>query len=386
MAVVALALLAAGLARAGEVFTFEVPLATNLDMDPAMLQRLLGGPEVQVVPFYEPQLAIPGWTGRFGYCSPRHICIKGNQRQLVLTGDQIRRRPDGLSVDLPRHRWFGLMRYRLGTMLRITFPPFWPGDQAANIDLLDISDARSNATPVIDMHLPAPYVAVGSYRIDPGSKVDQPRPYAVPPCDATLAAVAAGGKPGVHPEHLALVYEAWLRRLADSAWWSDQISGVRHELLAGVPASFATLPGTPRVVRVMVERGGSHVVHLRARVAVLPGTTCPGATQYEFSWVNGALMAASISESPELMGPDQCPAENRVREALWWEGKLASYTGPRAGNGEAMQWNQWRVEHPECRGDMPVEMPDVSAVQQAAEEWQHYAQGATVLPPESDSK
>jgi hypothetical protein len=236
------------------------------------------------------------------------------------------------------------------------------------------------------MHLPAPYVGVGAYRIDHGSAVDQPRPYVVPPCDATLAAEGGvePGRPGVHPEHLALVYESWLRRLADSAWWSGQIPGVRFDLLAGVPAGLASAPVKPRVVQVTVDRGGSHVLHLRARVGGLIGSRCPGATQYEFSWVNGELMAANIAENPELLGPDECPAGNRVREAMWWQGRLVSYTGPLPG-GQVEQWTHWQQEQPACQGDMTPGTPDVGDLQRAAALWFGYAQTAPVLPPEKDA-
>ena len=368
-------------AWADEQFTFSVPYAANLDMTPARLAAMLAAPEVQVVLNYEPLLAIPGWTGRLGYCAHTrfHACIKKNWRQVVVEGDAVHRSPDSLSVDLPRHRWFGIMPYRINRTVRITLPPVWPGDQAGNIDIYDISQGRGQQ-PVVDMHLPAPYVGVGVYRLDAKQETTAgATPFVVPPCDATLE-LDGQGRPRVHAEYQASVNEDFMRRLADSDWWAGQVTGASYEALAGLPASLATTsPATGQVVRVSLQSGADSYTHLRARLQGLPGGTCPGSTRYEFTWRNGELLAASESENPDLDGPDQCPLDVTSRDALWWQSQLVSYTGPRTAGGDVGEWTRWRADSPACQGQMDPTLPDVSALQQSAALWWDYSQHAAAV-------
>ena len=368
-------------AWAGEQFTLTVPYAVNLDMDPARLASLLAAPEVQVVLNYEPLLAIPGWTGRFGYCAQRryHVCLKKNWQPVVLEGAAVHRGGNSLSVDLPKHRWFGAMPYRINRTVRVTLPAVWPGDLPGNIDIYDIAQGRGQQ-PVVDMHLPAPYVGVGVYRLDTGTAPGQPAPYVVPPCDATLE-LDATGQPQVHPEHRAAAEEEWLRRLADSDWWAAQIPDVHYEQLAGLPAALAgTTTAGSQVIRVSLQRGGTHYTPLRARLPGLPGGRCPGNTRYDFSWLDDQLLAASQTESPDLDGPEQCPLSNITQEALWWQGALVSYTGPRVAGGDVTEWTRWKTQTPACLGKMEPTLPEVSGLQQAAALWRDYERQAQPLP------
>jgi len=379
-AVLALGMLLLAPAWADEQFTFSVPYAANLDMDPARLAALLAASEVQVELNYEPLLAIPGWTGRMGYCAHTrfHVCIKKNWHSVVLDGAALQRSGDSLSVSMPKHRWFGVMPYRINRTVRITLPPVWPGDLPGNIDIYDISQGRGQQ-PAVDMHLPAPYVAVGVYRLDASpADASTATPYTVPPCDATLE-LGPQGRPQVHPAYQAAANEEWLRRLTDSPWWAAQIPGVRNETLAGLPPALASSAPGSQVLRVALSRGDTYT-HIRARLPGLPGGSCPGTTAYEFSWLNGRLMAASQTANPDLDGPDQCPLGTVTQEALWWQGKLVSYTGPRVAGGDVTEWTQWKLDAPACLGQMDPTVPDVSGLEQAASQWWQYNQQAVVAP------
>jgi len=371
---VALVLAAPGVVQAQEQLTFSVPYAANLDMSPARLAALLASPEVQVTLNYEPLLAVPGWTGRLGYCAQHryHVCIKKNWHQVVVQGSDLRRGPDSLSLDLPRHRWFGGMAYRINRTVRVSLPPLWPGDQPGNIDILDISEGRGQQ-PVVDLHLPAPYVGAGAYRLDKGD--DRPAsPYRFPPCDATLEQ-GAQGLPQVHSEYRASAYEDWLRRLTDSDWWALQIPGVRYETLAGQPVGLGG-DAANQVIRV----ASGDYSHIRARLRGLPHSSCPGFTTYEFSWQGKTLTAASETTSPDLDldGNGQCPVGSLTQEGLWWQGELVSYTGPRVAGGNVTQWSRWRARDSACTGDMDPATPDVTALMEAAGQWQSFSATAAV--------
>lgn len=369
-----LGLLLSGLALAEQRLTFSVPFAANLDLDREKLAAVLASPAVQVQVSYQPALAVLGWTGRFGYCSPRHICIKKKWKTLVLSADAVQREGDRLSISLPRTHWFGPMRYRLAGPVRVVLPPFWPEELPGNIDLdLATLEGEPHQT-VVDLHLVAPYVGVGALRVDAPEAVGEAKPYAVPACDATLEATEAG--PRIRPHRQAEAYMDWLRRLAESDWWATQIPGVGYERLAGLPAELGAVASDVR--RVTVDRGGDHLRLLRARVERLEQGACAGSTQYEFAWLNGRLIGAAAVESPDIFGPDSCAQIGNAREALWWQGRLERYSGPGEG-GQVRQWDRWRAQDASCLAKGAESGPSAEPLERAATLWWRFSESASAL-------
>lgn len=360
--------------RADPVAVFRVPFAGNLDLDQQKLAAIMAAPEVKVQVTYEPAFAFPLWTGRIGYCTGKRICLKRVWREYVVRNADLRRTADGLDFPLPEHRWFGLMRYHLAGPVRITIPPFWPGELPGNVffDLKDVHREPAQQAAV-SMHFPAPYVGIGTLHLD---QEPPTAPYAVESCDAILA-LNSQGQPSMRENIQAQAYLEWMRRLADSDWWTSQIVDASYESLAVLPPVVHALdPAHGDVRRVSMTRGDSHLLLIRARFEKAGQGTCKTTVQQEFSWRNRQLLSASINEMPDVLADDECPVASHTEEALWWQGHLVSYFGPVKPGSEASQWSAWKMEAPACRlSGEPTTMPDSQRLQDAAAQWLQFSDG-----------
>lgn len=378
VAVVLLGLIAR--AQGGEVFEFSVPFAKNLDLDATRMAALLASPDTTVTLNYEPELAIPGLTGRWGYCAFTrfHLCVKKNWQPVVLSGTDIHHEADRISVALPTFRWFGLMPYHINRTVRVTLPAMWPGEQGTRIDIPDISLGRQTA-PLVDMHLPPPYAGIGAYRLLLAGKPATSVAYTTEPCDAALT-IGTDGSPAMYPEHMAALHEDWLKSLTNSPWWASQIPGTSYHELVPEPSGVGGL--LPERVEEVYSAIGMHSYrHLRAVLPGLPDVRCPGRTRFEISWMDGHLLAASQVTDPDIDGPAECPLGTLVTEALWWEGQVVAYNGPRMAGGEVTEWARRKLDHPECMGPMIAAQPDVTALTEAAQRWSDYLERAKPIEP-----
>ncbi|MFN3586745.1 MAG: hypothetical protein ACK4UT_04505, partial [Moraxellaceae bacterium] len=120
-------------AAASEV-VFRVDEAGNLDLDAARLAQLLADPRTEVSAHYAPLVAIPGWTGRFGLCRGPSICLKKRWRPLRVKKRDVQVGADHLRFRVAGWRWSQLMPHRPAGPLRVSLPPFWPGDLPVNLD------------------------------------------------------------------------------------------------------------------------------------------------------------------------------------------------------------------------------------------------------------
>ncbi|MDP2228726.1 MAG: hypothetical protein Q8J78_14740 [Moraxellaceae bacterium] len=369
---------------------FRVDQAVNLDMDAAQLAERLAAKEVDVRITYAPLLAIPGWTGRFGLCSGPSICLKKRWRSRHLSGEKIIRQPQQLQFPVRGWQWFGLMPYRPAGPLRVSLPPFWPGDLPVNIDsdLAVIPSAEENRQshaqsikgyPVMELHLPPPYAGVASWHRASGTGTGTgtttaasaaTAKAAVDSCDPALT-LQADGSPRLRPHRESEAYVAWLQALADSPWWAEQIDGVT---LSASPVS-ADEKRNPELSwrRVAVERGGVQLRYLRVQHEKLRSSQCPGRTRYEFSWRNGELLAASLQETPdpftEMPG---CDGNTGVRgeEALWWQGQLQRRAFSGLLPGQQQLRETWREDSAQCAlGPEQGPLQEPVLLRQLAEEW-----------------
>lgn len=252
-------------AAASEV-VFRVDEAGNLDLDAARLAQLLTDPRTEVSAHYAPLVAIPGWTGRFGLCRGPSICLKKRWRALRVKKRDVQVGADHLRFRVAGWRWSRLMPHRPAGPLRVSLPAFWPGDLPVNIDSdLLLMQADSHRYPAREMHLAAPYAGLASWHL----AADVARAGRLPdvvPCDPAVA-IDAHGRPRLRAHRRAEAYVSWLRQLADSDWWAEQIEGVQRR--ASTTADAQASADAPRWREVLVERGGLHLRHLRIELPAL---------------------------------------------------------------------------------------------------------------------
>lgn len=334
-------------AAASEV-VFRVDEAGNLDLDAARLQQLLADPRVEVSAHYAPLIAIPGWTGRFGLCRGPSICLKKRWRPLRVKKSDVQRAPDHLQFRVAPWRWSRLMPHRVAGPLRVSLPPFWPGDLPVNLDSdLLLLAADPDRYPAREMHLAVPYAGLASWH----GAAEVTRAGRLPdvvPCDPAVQ-VAADGRPQLRAHRRAAAYVSWLQQLADSDWWATQIEGVQLRASAA-PAEAATTDA-PRWREVQVARGGVRLRHLRIEQPVLLSSACPGSSRLDISWLDDRLLAVQLQDMPEVFSEVAgCEdAATRTEEALWWQGELQRHA--RASGWRQQLWEAWRQPLAECRDE-----------------------------------
>lgn len=315
---------------------FRVEQAGGLDLDAARIAQVLASPDTEVRITYAPVLALPGWTGRLGVCGisrgTAEICLKKRWKSLQLRGSRIARREDSLRFRVPGWHWFGLMPYRPAGPVRVSLPPFWPGGLPVNMDTR-LQALSPDTRPVVDMHLPVPYGGVASWqRIERRKDSEALPPWQVTACDPSVG-LSEAVRPHWHPHRQLDAYAEWLRSLADSEWWARQIKGVQWAQGEHEGAMWR---------RVIVQRGGMRLEHLRVDEARLSSSRCPGHTRHEFTWQEGRLLAARRQETADLFS-EQPGCEGMmpvVEEALWSEEQLLRFS--HAGREGQHYRDEWR--------------------------------------------
>lgn len=376
MMVPALCLLAAAQVQADDIM-FRVEQAGNLDLDAGKLAAVLASDAIEVRVTMAPVIALPGWTGRVGLCgvsSIRDVCIKKRWRSVFLRGRKVVRTGNSLRFHVPAWHWFGLMPYRPAGPVRVSLPPFWPGDLPLNIDttLAELSGS-AGLQLVGDMHLSPPYVGVASWQLLTRRGQEQAAPaWRMTACDPAVTTNPAI-EPRMRPHRQAGAYVEWLGTLADNPWWAGQIDGVTQEqgvAPAGAPAWDWR--------RVTVVRGGETVRYLRVEEPRLLASACPGTTRQEFTWRNDELLGASIRQTPDMAeGDAACDGLLATsRDVLWWGGVVEH--GSEAGPAGQKTWDRWRDEDTACRSAVQA-VPEVSDLMAAASQWR---QAVGQLQPE----
>lgn len=344
---------------------FQVEQTGNLDLDAQKLAEVLASDAVEVRITMAPLLALPGWTGRIGLCGVRDICLRKRWRSVFLRDSKVARAENSLHFHVPAWHWFGLMPYRPAGPVRVSLPPFWPGELPVNIDttLASLREA-AGLRQVADMHLPPPYFGVASWRLGAGNEQGHPAPvWRMAACDPVVTASQAT-EPRVHPYRQATAYVDWMSSLAGNPWWAAQLKDVQQEQ---GDVQEGAQPMAWR--RVTVAKEHETLRYLRVDEARLMSSTCPGSTRHEFTWRNGKLLGASMREMPGIFAGDEaCDAAMAgSREALWWEGDLQrhSHVGP-AG---LQVWERWREMDPDCRHGSGAAIPDAVDLVGEAERW-----------------
>lgn len=358
---------------------FRVEQATNLDMDADRLAAMLASDTVEVRVTMAPVIALPGWTGRIGLCgvsSIRDVCIKKRWRSVYLRGSKVQRTDNALRFHVPGWHWFGVMPYRPAGPVRVSLPPFWPGDLPVNIDASLFELEKDAAVqPLVDMHLPAPYVGIASWRVVArvwgggearGNKDAEAAPvWRVTQCDPGIG-LDDTVMPQLRSYRRASALADWARALADNAWWAAQIGGV--QLGQGVAAGAA---GLVEWRDVSVTRGDRPLRYLSVQESRLVSSACPGRTRHEYTWLGGALTAATMQEIPDAF-PDDAMCESvqaTSRQVLWWDGALerhSRHTGP----AEFEAWERWRHAEPACNDRAGSAAPATQDIERDAAYWQ----------------